>query len=98
VGSIKLRLFRPFPSAELAKMVEGLKGVAIMDRAVSIGAQGPVFPEARSALYESNQRPRLTNYVYGLGGRDIRPEDLKHVFNQLIRKEGDTVNYLGVRI
>ena len=98
VGSIKLRLFRPFPHAELAKMIEGLKGVAIMDRAVSIGAEGPIFPEARSALYEAKQRPRLTNYVYGLGGRDIRPEELKHVFNQLIRNEGDTVNYLGVRI
>src|SRR5512137_447439 len=37
VGSIKLRLFRPFPAQELAKTLEGLKGVAILDRAVSIG-------------------------------------------------------------
>jgi pyruvate ferredoxin oxidoreductase alpha subunit len=97
VGSIKLRLFRPFPSNELAKVLEGLKGVAIMDRAVSIGASGPLFPEVRSALYDSKDRPKLKNYVYGLGGRDIRPEELKHVYKQLIYNEGETINFLGVR-
>jgi pyruvate ferredoxin oxidoreductase alpha subunit len=97
VGSIKLRLFRPFPAQELAKTLEGLKGVAILDRAVSIGASGPLFPEVRSALYEAKDKPKLKNYVYGLGGRDIKPEELKHVYKQLIYNEGETVNFLGVR-
>lgn len=97
VGSIKLRLFRPFPARELAKTLEGLKGVAILDRAVSIGASGPLFPEVRSALYEAKDKPKLTNYIYGLGGRDIKPEELKHVYKQLIYNEGELVNYLGVR-
>jgi pyruvate ferredoxin oxidoreductase alpha subunit len=97
VGSIKLRLFRPFPAHEIAKTLEGLKGVAILDRAVSIGAAGPLFPEVRSALYETKDRPKLKNYIYGLGGRDIKPEELKHVYKQLIYNEGEIVNYLGVR-
>ena len=97
VGSIKLRLFRPFPAQELAKTLEGLKGVAILDRAVSIGASGPLFPEVRSALYEAKDKPKLKNYIYGLGGRDIKPEELKHVYKQLIYNEGETVNFLGVR-
>jgi len=97
VGSIKLRLFRPFPAQELAKTLEGLKGVAILDRAVSIGASGPLFPEVRSALYEAKDKPKLRNYIYGLGGRDIKPEELKHVYKQLIYNEGELVNYLGVR-
>jgi pyruvate ferredoxin oxidoreductase alpha subunit len=98
VGSIKLRLFRPFPAQELAKTLQGLKGVAILDRAVSIGATGPLFPEGRSALYDSKEKPKLKNYIYGLGGRDIKPEELKHVYKQLIYNEGELVNYLGVRI
>lgn len=98
VGSIKLRLFRPFPSQELAKTLEGLKGVAILDRAVSIGASGPLFPEVRSALYEAKDKPKLKNYIYGLGGRDIKPEELKHVYKQLIYNEGELVNFLGVRV
>jgi len=97
VGSIKLRLFRPFPAKELAKALEGLKGVAILDRAVSIGASGPLFPEVRSALYDTRERPKLRNYIYGLGGRDIKPEELKHVYKQLIYNEGELVNFLGVR-
>jgi pyruvate ferredoxin oxidoreductase alpha subunit len=97
VGSIKLRLFRPFPSAELMKMLEGLKGVAVMDRAISIGASGPLFPEVRSALYEAKHRPKLSNYIYGLGGRDVRPEELRSVYNDLMSGSGETVNYLGVR-
>jgi pyruvate ferredoxin oxidoreductase alpha subunit len=97
VGSIKLRLFRPFPAQELAKILQGLKGVAILDRAVSIGASGPLFPEVRSALYDAKDRPKLKNYIYGLGGRDIKPEELKHVYKQLIYNEGELVNFLGVR-
>ncbi|MEM0448526.1 MAG: pyruvate ferredoxin oxidoreductase [Methanomassiliicoccales archaeon] len=98
VGSIKLRLFRPFPSKELADILEGLKGVGVMDRAISMGATGPLFPEVRSALYERKERPNVKNYIYGLGGRDIRPEEIKHVYKQLIYDEGETVNFLGVRI
>jgi pyruvate ferredoxin oxidoreductase alpha subunit len=98
VGSIKLRLFRPFPAQELAKTLEGLKGVAILDRAVSIGASGPLFPEVRSALYEAKDKPKLKNYIYGLGGRDIKPEELKHVYKQLIYNEGEIVNFLGARV
>ena len=97
VGSIKLRLFRPFPSVELLKMLEGLKGVAVMDRAVSVGASGPLFPEVRSALYEVKHRPKLSNYIYGLGGRDVRPEELRSVYDNLMSGSGESVNYLGVR-
>jgi pyruvate ferredoxin oxidoreductase alpha subunit len=97
VGSIKLRLFRPFPAQELAKTLDGLKGVAILDRALSIGASGPLFPEVRSALYDAKDKPKLKNYIYGLGGRDIKPEELKHVYKQLIYNEGELVNFLGVR-
>jgi pyruvate ferredoxin oxidoreductase alpha subunit len=98
VGSLKLRMFRPFPSEELARALEGKKAVAVMDRAASFGSSGPLFPEVRSALYDVSHRPRLSNYVYGLGGRDVRPDELRHVFNNLMTNAGETVNYLGVRM
>ena len=97
VGSLKLRLFRPFPAEELARTLEGMKGVAVLDRALSMGAAGPIFPELRSALFETSKRPRITNYIYGLGGRDIKPEELRTVYHQLMHNQGETVNYLGVR-
>ena len=97
VGSVKLRLFRPFPFEEVREMLEGKKGVAVMDRAISTGSSGPMFPEVRTALYDAKDRPDITNYVYGLGGRDVKIDELKGVYRQLMTKDHDMVNYLGVR-
>jgi pyruvate ferredoxin oxidoreductase alpha subunit len=98
VGSLKLRLFRPFPAKEIAKMLHGKKAVAVFDRAISMGSTGPMFPEVRSALYESKDRPKIVNYVYGLGGRDVRPEELRDVFKNLMSGNVDELNFMGVRI
>lgn len=98
VGCIKVRLFRPFPFEEIAKLLEGKKAVAVMDRAISMGSTGPMFPEVRSALYESKNRPAMHNYIYGLGGRDVRPEELMGVFKQLMNGTAQTVNFMGVRV
>ena len=97
VGSVKLRLFRPFPFEEIREMLEGKKGVAVMDRAISTGSSGPMFPEVRTALYDARDRPDITNYVYGLGGRDVKIDELKGVYRQLMTKDHEMVNYLGVR-
>ena len=58
VGVLKLRVFRPFPAAELAEALGHLKVVAVLDRSDSFGAfGGPVFHEVRSALYELAEAP-----------------------------------------
>lgn len=97
VGSIKLRMFRPFPEKEILEALEGKKAVAVMDRAISFGSTGPVFPEVRSALLEADDQPEVVNYVYGLGGRDVPPEDIKSIFRELAAGESEKINFLGVR-
>jgi pyruvate ferredoxin oxidoreductase alpha subunit len=97
VGCIKLRVFRPFPYQDVAKATEGKKAVAVMDRAISFGASGPLFADIRSAEFENRIHPRTVNYVYGLGGRDVGVEDLKTVFKQLESGSAKTINYLGVK-
>jgi len=102
-GLLKLRVFRPFPAAELAEALKHLKAVAVMDRSDSLStAGGPLFMEVRSALYDLQERPAIVDYIYGLGGRDITVEDLEGVYRELQRiSEGgqvqETVQYLGVR-
>jgi len=98
VGSIKLRMFRPFPEKEIVELLEGKKAVAVMDRAISFGSTGPVFSEVRSAMFESKDTPQIVNYIYGLGGRDVPPEDIKSVFRQLAAGEAEKLNFMGVRI
>jgi pyruvate ferredoxin oxidoreductase alpha subunit len=102
-GLLKIRVFRPFPHVEIAKVLSKIKAVAVFDRSDSFNtAGGPVFTEIRSALFDEAVKPKLINCVYGLGGRDISKEEISGVFNQLsdIAKTGkikNLINYLGVR-
>jgi pyruvate ferredoxin oxidoreductase alpha subunit len=102
-GGLKLRVFRPFPAAALAAALGHLKVLAVLDRADSFGAfGGPVFHEVRSALYDAPQRPRVVNFIYGLGGRDLTLEDGRQLV-QRVKKIADTgkveshYDYLQVR-
>ena len=97
VGCVKIRLFRPFPFKDVAKVLEGKKAVAVMDRAISFGAEGAMFEDIRSALYDSKDRPRTYDFIYGLGGRDIGTSDLKAVFQKMMGNEAEVVNYVGVK-
>jgi len=84
VGVVKVRCFRPFPYAELAAVLSGVKAVAVMDRAESFGAEGgPLFLEVRSALYDLAERVPVVDYIYGLGGSDVKTELIERVFTDL---------------
>ncbi|MFP4083145.1 MAG: transketolase C-terminal domain-containing protein [Candidatus Aminicenantes bacterium] len=84
VGLLKPRVFRPFPHRRIAEVLKKMKAVAVLDRSSSPGAFGaPLFTEIRSALYDYEQRPKIVNYVYGLGGRDIKIEHFKQVTEKL---------------
>ncbi len=102
VGTIRIRLFRPFPHKELAELLKGVKVVGVMDRGISFGSYGPSFLDISTALYDLKERPLLVNYVYGLGGRDAQPEMIEKMFMELleIAKTGEVkekLRFLGVR-
>ncbi|WP_400203331.1 transketolase C-terminal domain-containing protein [Candidatus Methanomassiliicoccus intestinalis] len=99
VGCIKVRVFRPFPYEEISKAVKGKKCVAVMDRALSIGAAGPLFADVCSAemCAADAKSPKIVNFIYGLGGRDVNVEDLKKVYRAMIDGSAHKVNYLGVK-
>jgi pyruvate ferredoxin oxidoreductase alpha subunit len=84
VGVLKVRVFRPFPFSEIADALGGCKAVAVLDRAESFGAEGgPLFLEVRSALYDRETRPAIIDYIYGLGGSDVKLELMRQVFSDL---------------
>jgi pyruvate ferredoxin oxidoreductase alpha subunit len=102
-GMLKIRMFRPFPYDDIAKALEGKKAVAVLDRSDGLaGRGGPVFGEVRNALCDWPNKPPTVDYVYGLGGRDIGPDLIASVYDELqeIAKTGkikNLVSYLGVR-
>jgi pyruvate ferredoxin oxidoreductase alpha subunit len=80
-GMIRTRVFRPFPHVAYAKALEHVKVIGVMDRADSFGAQGgPLFLEIRAALYDNDPRPQVLPFIYGLGGRDIFPDNIEQAF------------------
>ncbi len=98
-GLLRLRLFRPFPYQELAQALSRIPRIAVMDRSDSLNsAGGPVFTEIRSALYDLDTRPKIVNYIYGLGGRNIDLAQIRSVYEDLAtNKTDELVRYLGVR-
>ncbi|HUL38435.1 MAG TPA: transketolase C-terminal domain-containing protein [Thermodesulfobacteriota bacterium] len=74
-GLVKLRLWRPFPFDEFKKATLHAKQLVVIDRAISVGACGPVASEVKAALYGHDQRPSIYNFVAGISGRDVTPSD-----------------------
>ena len=102
VGLVKIRAFRPFPGDEIAEALMHVEAVAIMDKDDSFSANGgPLGAEVRSALYQHKCKAETINYVYGLGGRDVRVDDFYQIFKELEAitdgAEAPAWRYIGVR-
>ena len=104
VGLIKVRSFRPFPAEEIAAALKNVKAFAVMDKSDSFnGHCGPMGSEVAMAMYANKvTEPKMINYIYGLGGRDVRVESIQHVFAELEKvsatgEVGETYRYLDVR-
>ena len=102
-GLLKVRVFRPFPAEEIANALSHLKAVAVLDKANSLNAAGgALYEDVASALYQSKAQVPLVNYVYGIGGRDTRADEIESVYNDLLDikyagKVDDPYRYLGLR-
>jgi pyruvate ferredoxin oxidoreductase alpha subunit len=99
-GVLKVRAFRPFPGEQIRQALAGASIVGVMDRAISFGLGGPLYHEVRSARY-GDSAPMM-NFIYGLGGRDLRQSDAQDVFRALAEakdsgKIDPQVRYIGVR-
>lgn len=103
VGLIKIRLYRPFPAEEIAEALKNVKAVAIMDRAEGYTNHGgPLGADVMSAMFRARSQALAVNYVYGLGGRDVRVEDMEGVYEELKQiiadgDAGETYRYMGLR-
>jgi pyruvate ferredoxin oxidoreductase alpha subunit len=102
VGLLKMRVFRPWLNEMVVAKLRNAKAVAVLDRSASFGALGgPICIEVRSSFHESNKKPYIINYIYGLGGRELDLDQIRKAFAELEDvkngKLGELVRYLGVR-
>jgi pyruvate ferredoxin oxidoreductase alpha subunit len=102
VGVIRLKMFRPFPTKEIAKAIGKAKAVAVFENAMSFGAAThPLALEVRTSLYEAEHRPMIVDFVVGLGGRDVQPitfvEGINKTKEYLKKGQAPLYETLGVR-
>ncbi|MBR3280976.1 MAG: pyruvate ferredoxin oxidoreductase [Clostridia bacterium] len=103
-GLIKPRVYRPFPGEEIANALKNVKAVAVLDKADGLNAVGgPLFTDTTSAMLVNNiTSPKAVSYIYGIGGRDVRVEDIEAVYKDLQEvanedKVTDVYRYLGLK-
>jgi pyruvate/2-oxoacid:ferredoxin oxidoreductase alpha subunit len=99
VGLLKMKMFRPFPTEEVRRVLQRVRKVAVVDRNISIGSTGIFAQEIRSALHQHGEGTSVFGFIAGLGGRDVTPGVLQEIVeyargNQA--PEGDIV-WMGVK-
>jgi len=84
VGLAKLRVFRPFPEAELRRLAASVDRIGVVDRSWTFGGSGPAATEVRASIYPSPDRPLIAGFLAGIGGRDVTPGRVRHMFTELL--------------
>lgn len=83
-GLLRIRTFRPLPVEGTVRALEKVKAVGVMDRSMSFGGHGgAIFHEVRHVLYDASNHPHVVNYIYGLGGRDTSPSQIRKIYEEL---------------
>ncbi len=86
VGFINIHLYRPFPTENLLeKLPATVEKVAVLDRTKESGAEGePLLLDVQSALYQHENRPIVIGGRYGLGSKDVAPNQIKAIYDHLL--------------
>lgn len=95
-GVLGVRAYRPFPADALAENLQNIQSIAVFEKDVSYGYRGALATDLKAALFEKNLKPSFSSFVAGLGGRDIRPEQLAETAMDTITKK-PTHGWIDVR-
>ncbi len=100
VGLARIRLWRPLPCEQLVAILENAAVVAVIDRMMTPGAPGgPVALELRSLFYDRERRPKIIDFIAGLGGREINRKTFKEAVKQAqtLEKQRRSYTLIDVR-
>jgi len=89
-GVLGLRVFRPFPKLEVVRALRKSRLVVVFDKNISYGSEGATCSESKAALYGSGVKAVVRNFIVGLGGRDVKVEELVNAVKKSLAslKEG----------
>lgn len=85
VGLLKIRYMRPFPEAEIKDLARRVQAIGVIDKDISFGYEGTVYTNVNSALSKIDKYVYKSNFIGGLGGRDITKTEIEDMYNKLYR-------------
>ena len=96
VGIVKVRTVRPFPRTDLHDALTGARAVGVIEKDISLGLEGILCSEIRSAFCGAAVTPNISSFVVGLGGRDVRKAHIREIALGLVKDDTCRVEIPGV--
>ena len=89
VGFLNIHLYRPFPTENfLEKLPDTVKSIAVLDRSKEPGADGePLLLDVQGVMYEADVRPKIIGGRFGLGSKDVTPDQIIAVYDELTKNK-----------
>jgi pyruvate ferredoxin oxidoreductase alpha subunit len=102
VGLLKIRYMRPFPVEEVKDLAKRVKAMGVIDKDISFGYEGTVYTNVNSAISQIDKYVYKSNFVGGLGGRDITKAEIEDMYNKLFagleNKSEETVEFFSLNV
>ncbi|MDQ2179910.1 transketolase C-terminal domain-containing protein [Marinifilum sp. D714] len=102
VGLLKIRYMRPFPVEEVKDLARRVKAMGVIDKDISFGYEGTVYTNLNSAISQIDKYVYKSNFVGGLGGRDITKAEIEDMYNKLYagleNKSEETVEFFSLNV
>ena len=96
VGIVHVTSFRPFPGKQLTEALHRVRSISVLERMDNpLAESNPLTIETKAALADYIQRdksgnmkiPKIYSGSAGLGSRDVRPDDIIAVVENMIKDE-----------
>jgi len=94
VGILKIKCYRPFPEKEILELIKKADNVAVIEKAISLGAtDGPLTLDVKAAA-KNHCLAKIQGFIVGLGGRDITSQMIKTII-QKAKLNSDKMEFIG---
>ena len=99
IGLLKIRLFRPFPTGDVQRILGGRKKVVVIDRNIGFSIGGIFAQEIKAALWGLRAPVPLFSFIAGIGGRDVTPAVINEIVDIANAREypEEEVYWIGVK-
>ena len=85
----------------MIKALKKAERIVVFEKALSYGNAGPLYGDIKSAFYDCDERPVIQSFIVGIGGREIKTNDLYGILKEACTtpkpKTGESI-WIGLKM